>query len=250
MINLKKKNGGFTSLYRIELEKYKKIIKIYDQNAFTSFFRTNLNKYKLFYKSLNKINISPNYKVLSKHIVEIDEMENDYQLNKKKLFSDKKKLKKFRDRIRLIQKINKNTLKKSLISEIKNYLKYKNTPKIIGDNIKKLERYINFYPQNKVCHGDIHFGNIIISKKELYLLDWDYGLISCTGYEIAMFAYLEKLNPKEINTLSEIFEISITEIMHYYPVCILLDFLYQNILFKNINKKLLNKTTKFIEDIL
>ena len=64
-----------------------------------------------------------------------------------------------------------------------------------------------------------------------------------------MFAYLEKLNPKEIKTLSEIFEISITEIMHYYPVCILLDFLYQNVLFKNINKKLLNETTKFIEDI-
>ena len=116
MINLKKKNGGFTSLYRIELEKYKRIIKIYDQNAFTGFFRTGLNKNKPFYKSLNKINISPNYKVLSDHIVEIDEMENDYQLNKKKLFSDKKKLKKFRDRIRLIQKINKNTLKKNLIS--------------------------------------------------------------------------------------------------------------------------------------
>jgi len=250
MINLKRKNGGFTSLYRIELEKYKKIIKIYHQNAFTSFFRTDLNKYKPFYESLNKISLSPNYKVLSDHIVEIDEMGNDYQLNKKKLFSDKKKLKKFRDRIRLIQKINKNTLKKDLISEIKNYLKYEDTPKIIGNNIKKLERYINFYPQNKVCHGDIHFGNIIISKKELYLLDWDYGLISCTGYEIAMFVHLEKLNQKQIKILSEIFEVSIIEIRHYLPICILLDFLYQNVLFKSIDEKLMEKIEKFIGDTL
>ena len=250
MIKLKRKNGGFTSIYRIEIENYKKIIKIYDQNAFTSFFRTNLNKYKLFYKSLNRIKISPNYKVLSNHIVEIDEIENESHLTKKNLFSDNKKLKKFRDKIRRIQKINKKTLEKNLVSEIKYYLKNKETPKIIGNNIKKLEKYIKLYPQNKVCHGDIHFGNIIISKERLYFLDWDYSLISCTGYEIAMFAYLEKLNPKEIKTLSEIFEISITEIMHYYPVCILLDFLYQNIVFKNINKKLLNEITKFIEDIL
>jgi hypothetical protein len=76
MINLKRKNGGFTSLYRIELEKYKKIIKIYHQNAFTSFFRTDLNKYKPFYESLNKISLSPNYKDLSENIVEIDEKGN------------------------------------------------------------------------------------------------------------------------------------------------------------------------------
>ena len=171
-------------------------------------------------------------------------------LTKKNYFLTKKKLKKFRDRIRLIQKINKNTLKKGLISEIKNYLKYKDTPKIIGNNIKKLERYINFYPQNKVCHGDIHFGNIIISKKELYLLDWDYGLISCTGYEIAMFVHLEKLNHKQIKILSEIFEISIVEIRHYLPICILLDFLYQNVLFKSINEKLMKEIEKFIGDTL
>ena len=100
MINLKRKNGGFTSIYRIEIENYKKIIKIYDQNAFTSFFRTNLNKYKLFYKSLNRIKISPNYKVLSNHIVEIDEIENEYHLTKKNLFLDHKKL--FKHSIRYV----------------------------------------------------------------------------------------------------------------------------------------------------
>tara|TARA_B100001059_G_scaffold28865_1_gene23371 strand:+ start:462 stop:1214 length:753 start_codon:yes stop_codon:yes gene_type:complete len=250
MINIKRKNGGFTSLYRVKLPNYNKVIKIYDKKAFTRLFRTNLNNYKPFYESLNKIKISPNHKVLSEHIVEIDEIENGRQINKKKLFSDEKKIKKLRDKINLIQKINKSTLKKDLISEVKNYFNYKETPKIIKKNIKNLEKYIKIYPQDKICHGDIHFGNIITTKENLYLLDWDYCLISCTGYEIAMLSYLEKLNQKQIKTLSKIFGVSITEIKHYLPICILLDYLYQSALLKNINEKLLDKIKKFIEDIL
>jgi thiamine kinase-like enzyme len=250
MIEIKRKNGGFTSLYKIEIKKYKKIIKIYNQNAFSSFFRTNLNKTKPFYKSLNNIGISPRYRVVSDHIIEIDEIKNDIQLNKKELFFDKDKLKKFRDRVMLIQKIDKKTLKKDLTSEIKRYLIYTETPKIIRNNFKKLEKYINRYPQNKVCHGDIHFGNLLASKEKYYLLDWDYSLISCLGYDIAMFAYLEKLNQKQIEILSDTFKISISEIKHYLPICVLLDCLYQNILFKKINRKLIKEVSKFIEDTL
>ena len=250
MIEIKRKNGGFTSLYKIEIKKYKKIIKIYNQTAFSSFFRTNLNKTKPFYKSLNNIGISPRYKVMSDHIVEIDEIENDIQLNKKELFFNKDKLKKFRDRVLLIQKIDKKTLKKNLTSEIKHYLNHTEAPKIIRNNIKKIEKYINRYPQNKVCHGDIHFGNLLASKEKYYLLDWDYSLISCLGYDIAMFAYLEKLNQKQIEILSDTFKISISEIKHYLPICVLLDCLYQNVLFKKMNRKLIKKVTKFIEDIL
>jgi thiamine kinase-like enzyme len=250
MIEIKRKNGGFTSLYKIEIKKYKKIIKIYNQTAFSSFFRTNLNKTKPFYKSLNNIGISPRYRVVSDHIIEIDEIENDIQLNKKELFFDKDKLKKFRDRVLFIQKIDKKTLKKDLTSEIKRYLIYTETPKIIRNNFKKLEKYINRYPQNKVCHGDIHFGNLLASKEKYYLLDWDYSLISCLGYDIAMFAYLEKLNQKQIEILSDTFKISISEIKHYLPICVLLDCLYQNILFKKINRKLIKEVSKFIEDTL
>jgi len=250
MIEIKRKNGGFTSLYKIEIKKYKKIIKIYNQTAFSSFFRTNLNKTKPFYKSLNNIGISPRYRVVSDHIIEIDEIKNDIQLNKKELFFDKDKLKKFRDRVMLIQKIDKKTLKKDLTSEIKRYLIYTETPKIIRNNFKKLEKYINRYPQNKVCHGDIHFGNLLASKEKYYLLDWDYSLISCLGYDIAMFAYLEKLNQKQIEILSDTFKISISEIKHYLPICVLLDCLYQNILFKKINRKLIKEVSKFIEDTL
>ena len=112
-------------------------------------------------------------------------------------------------------------------------------------NFKKLKKYINRYPQNKVCHGDIHFGNLLASKEKYYLLDWDYSLISCLGYDIAMFAYLEKLNQKQIEILSDTFKISISEIKHYLPICVLLDCLYQNVLFKRINRKLIKKVTKF-----
>jgi thiamine kinase-like enzyme len=187
---------------------------------------------------------------VSDHIIEIDEIKNDIQLNKKELFFDKDKLKKFRDRVLLIQKIDKKTLKKDLTSEIKRYLIYTETPKIIRNNFKKLEKYINRYPQNKVCHGDIHFGNLLASKEKYYLLDWDYSLISCLGYDIAMFAYLEKLNQNQIEILSDTFKISISEIKHYLPICVLLDCLYQNILFKKINRKLIKEVSKFIEDTL
>ena len=65
-----------------------------------------------------------------------------------------------------------------------------------------------------------------------------------------MFVYLEKLNQKQIKMLSEIFEVSIIEIRHYLPICILLDFLYQNVLFKSIDGKLMEKIEKFIGDTL
>jgi asparagine synthase (glutamine-hydrolysing) len=66
----------------------------------------------------------------------------------------------------------------------------------------------------------------------------------------AKVPYEEKLNQKQIKILSEIFEVSIIEIRHYLPVCILLDFLYQNVLFKSINEKLMKKIKKFIRDTL
>jgi hypothetical protein len=65
-----------------------------------------------------------------------------------------------------------------------------------------------------------------------------------------MFAYLEKLNQNQIEILSDTFKISISEIKHYLPICVLLDCLYQNILFKKINRKLIKEVSKFIEDTL
>ena len=238
MIALRRKNAGFTTIYKVEFNNYKKIIKVYDQIAFSSFFRANLNKYSNFYNFLNKANITPKHNVISKHILEINEIKSDFSLTKKKLFDNKKILSEFKKKITSIQKLDQSLIEKKVKSKI-----------------KKIEKYINFYEQNSICHGDIHFENLIINKNKLFILDWDYSLISCIGYEIAMFAYLEKLNQVQIKKLSKIFRISIDEIIHYLPICHLLDYLYKKVLIKEklikvIDKKLIREVNNFIGNIL
>lgn len=255
MIALRRKNAGFTTIYKVEFNNYKKIIKVYDQIAFSSFFRANLNKYSNFYNSLNKANITPKHNVISKHILEINEIKSDFSLTKKKLFDNKKILSEFKKKITSIQKLDQSLIKKKLVDEIKKYLNILKLEKKVKRKIKKIEKYINFYEQNSICHGDIHFENLIINKNKLFILDWDYSLISCIGYEIAMFAYLEKLNQVQIKKLSKIFRISIDEIIHYLPICHLLDYLYKKVLIREklikvIDKKLIREVNNFIGNIL
>ncbi len=257
MISLKSKNDGFSKVYRVKTQNYNKIVKIYNQNAFTHFFREDLKKSKKFYNSINYLKITPFHKILSEHIIEIDEINSDKSLNKKEFFSNKNLLDQFKAQIGIISEIKQNLINKKLIDEIKNYLDAinSNTNKSIKVNIKKLESYINRYPQNKICHGDIHFQNLIISKKKLLFIDWDYRIKSSLGYDLAMFSYLEKFNKRQKEYLSQIFKISIAEIEHYTPICELLDYLYQNILYKlnlikNVDKSLIAKNKDFILNIL
>jgi len=255
MINFKSKKASFSKVYKIKIQNYNKIVKIYKQIAFTHFFREDLGKSKEFYNSINYLKITPFHKILSKHIIEIDEINSDKSLNKKEFFSNKNLLDQFKAQIGLMSEIKQNLINKKLIDEIKSYLDVINSNRIIKINIKKLENYINKYPQNKICHGDIHFQNLIISKKKLLLIDWDYIIKSSLGYDISMFSYLEKFNKREKKLLSQIFKISIAEIEHYTPICELLDYLYQNILYKlnlikNVDKSLINKNKNFILNIL
>ena len=255
MINFESKKASFSKVYKIKIQNYNKIVKIYNRSAFSDFFREDLQKTLKFYKSLNNLKISPFHKVLSKHIIEIDEVESDFILNKKKFFKNKRLLVQFKDHIELMNGINKSLIDKKLIDEIKKYLYVINSNKIIKINIKKLENYINKYPQNRVCHGDIHFKNLIVSKHNLLLLDWDYIVISSLGYDLAMFAYLEKLNKKQKIYLSQMFKISTDEIDHYTPICELLDYLYQKVLYqlnliKNINNSLIKRNKDFISNTL
>ena len=53
-----------------------------------------------------------------------------------------------------------------------------------------------------------------------------------------MFAYLEKLNEKQINKLSIYSKISLREISHYLPICQLLDYLYLSTISKKNDKKI------------
>ena len=84
-------------------------------------------------------------------------------------------------------------------------------------------------------------------------MDWDYFILSSSGYDLAMFAYLENLNKKQINKLSLYSKVSMEEINHYLPICQLLDYLYLSLIYKKDNeqvKKLKLKVNKFISNNL
>ena len=84
-------------------------------------------------------------------------------------------------------------------------------------------------------------------------MDWDYFILSSSGYDLAMFAYLENLNEKQINKLSLYSKVSMEEINHYLPICQLLDYLYLSLIHKKDNeqvKKLKLKVNKFISNNL
>ena len=68
-----------------------------------------------------------------------------------------------------------------------------------------------------------------------------------------MFAYLEKLNKKQIKKISLYSKVSIQEIYHYLPICQLLDYLYLSLIPKRndeVVKKLKLKVDKFISNTL
>ena len=99
----------------------------------------------------------------------------------------------------------------------------------------------------------MHLGNIIINKNKFFFLDWDYFVLSSYGYDLAMFAYLENLNEKQINKLSLYSQVSIEEINHYLPICQLLDYLYLSLIHKKNNELVKNlklKVNKFISNNL
>ena len=103
MIDLKSKIEGFSKVYRIETQNYSKIIKVYNQRAFINYFRVNLKKFSKFYSSIQKLKIAPFHRVLSNHILEINEVKCDYPLNNKIFFNNKRLLTQFKEQILLIR---------------------------------------------------------------------------------------------------------------------------------------------------
>lgn len=50
---------------------------------------------------------------------------------------------------------------------------FKHSSEILGDNEKKISDYLKKLPDgSSVCHGDLHFGNVIISNGNLIAIDW------------------------------------------------------------------------------
>ena len=255
MIKLGGQNHGFSAIYKARLKNKLKVYKIYNKIAFENFGRiNNLNSLE-FFQYLNNLKISPHHKVLTEHIIEMDYIDQDYQLTKKIFFNNKSLQKKLKIKLQKLSKLNLKLVDKSLSMELINY---SSQIKLIISSKKKVNKlidYIESYSQNKICHGDLHFSNILVSEGKLYLLDWDYRIKSSLGYELAMFSYLEKFNKNEINEISKVFKISTKEIYHYMPICMILDFIYQNILLESkkilyLDKNLKENVYNFIEDIL
>ena len=224
MIGLKDKNQGFSSVYKILTDQ--KIYKIYNQVTFSKYFRDNLLKFKRLYDELYKLKLSVKHKVISKSIIEIEELESDQKVTIKKLFNNERLLKSFLKQIKNIGNVKKNISSKKIIHEIENYTKNDSQHQKINNKINELKKYIDVYLQNKICHGDLHLGNIFLNRNKFYFLDWDYYVLSSSGYDLAMFAYLEKLNKKQIEKISLYSKVSLEEIYHYLPICQLLDYLY------------------------
>ena len=86
MIGLKDKKEGFSSVYKILTNQ--KVYKIYNQVAFSKYFRDNLLKFKRLYDELCKLKLSVKHKVISKSIIEIEELESDQKITIKKLFNN------------------------------------------------------------------------------------------------------------------------------------------------------------------
>ena len=100
MIGLKDKNEGFSSVYKILTNQ--KVYKIYNQVAFSKYFRDSLSKFKRLYDELCKLKLSVKHKVISKSIIEIEELESDQKVTIKKLFNNERLLKNFLKQIKNI----------------------------------------------------------------------------------------------------------------------------------------------------
>ena len=250
MLSLKGKNNGFSSIYKILTNQ--KIYKIYNKIAFSTYFRDRQSEFKKLFKEVHNLKLSVNHKVISRNIIEIEELKSDQNLSIRKLFNNKL-LKNFLKQIKKINSINKKVSSRKIINEIDNYVKHSSRHQKINNKIGKLKKYIEVYDQNKICHGDLHLENIFIKKNRFLFLDWDYFILSSSGYDLAMFAYLENLNEKQINKLSLYSQVSMEEINHYLPICQLLDYLYLSLIHKKDNeqmKKLKLKVYKFISNNL
>ena len=251
MLSLKGKNNGFSSIYKILTNQ--KIYKIYNKIAFSKYFRDRQSEFKKLFTEVHNLKLSVNHKVISKNIIEIDELKSDQNLSIRRLFNNNKLLKNFLKQIKKINSINKKVSSRKIINEIDNYVKHNSRHQKINNKIGKLKKYIEVYDQNKICHGDLHLENIFIKKNRFLFLDWDYFILSSSGYDIAMFAYLENLNEKQINKLSLYSQVSMEEINHYLPICQLLEYLYLSLIHKKDNeqmKKLQLKVYKFISNNL
>ena len=243
-------NGVFSKSYLGKIAKKKAFLKIYQKNK-TKIFNRNINRHhQIVLKKASELKLTPKLLYSNENII-IQEFIENKNLVKRQFFKAPY-LQSFKKKIKVFHKIEKTRIP-TLYSQIIDYkktLKKNNFLKIILNHAEDINRYINLYKQENLCHGDLHFKNMILGKKSIYFIDLDYICVSSRGYDIAMLAYQEKLTLKKIKKLSTHLEIDIHEINHYKPICLLLDYLWQEV---QIELKIIKKNTiqkKIIKNFL
>ena len=243
-------NGVFSKSYLGKIAKKQAFFKIYQKNK-TKKFNRNIDRYhQIILKRASELKLTPRLLYSSENIT-INEFIENRNLVKRQFFKAPY-LQSFNKKIKIFHKIEKTKIP-TLYSQIIDYkktLKKNNFLKIILNHEEDISKYINLYKQENLCHGDLHFKNMILSKKNIYFIDLDYICVSSRGYDIAVLAYQEKLSLKKIKELSFHLEIDINEIKHYEPICLLLDYLWQEV---QIELKIIKKNTirkKIIKNFL
>ncbi|MDC0861171.1 phosphotransferase [Alphaproteobacteria bacterium] len=219
--------GIFSRSYLGKINKKQAFFKIYEQNMLKNFPLDINKKYQSIYKIASNLQIIPKLLYIDENLIIQEYITNDnFDIKEffkvKNLAIFKKTIKKF-NTINCIGTPN-------LYSQIINYkktLKKNEFFKEILNNSENIKNYINIYNQEYLCHGDLHFNNIIKKKNKFFLIDLDYICMSSRGYDIAMLAYQEELSKNKIKELSLNLKIDIQEIYHYEPICLLLDYLWQ-----------------------
>ena len=123
------------------------------------------------------------------------------------------------DNKKIIWKNNSEFLKFS-IQNLKEVLIHKNPIKLNEYLLELDNMYKELDDERKLCfiHGDIHTKNMIISKDDFYLIDWELATYGDLAYELAMHFILMEYNDKEkeifLNKLCDNISINIETLKH------------------------------------
>ena len=219
--------GAFNRSYRAKIAKKEAILKIYDNKKIASFTRKLDKNHQKIVKNASEREITPNLLYLNENLTIHEYLENTPISRKKFLKGNilnqfKKTLENFQ-----ASKIGKTLSLYAQIISYEDILKNKGLIKQIINKTEGIKKYIDKYKQDYLCHGDLHFENIIHHKSKIYFIDLDYVCVSAKGYDVAMLIYQEKMSKKEIKEISKKLKINLSQILHYVPICYLLDYLWQ-----------------------
>ncbi len=197
-INLFKNQGLCNTNYLVKTEKKAYVLRVFHSNR-----SVNINRefeYQAQKKAYNQnISAKPYYfdkknsLLISKYI----KGEHKDRLNNTQLKVLIKKVKKF-------HKIKLKSKKYDFSKDLKYYkkvLKDKNSLKLLfklKKEIKKSKKYKNNYA---LCHHDLNCKNIIFSKKDVFIIDWEYAGINDIFFDLATICIEFKLNTRKTRVL-------------------------------------------------